>query len=371
MLILKNILIAVLSLLISYWLGRAALDTLFDVNVKGAFMRLLAVVVGIIVLLLLAVFKKELRWGSLAGVALCIGGVLFGFMFQIAHNTKIGLNVKWDDSVGSVMSDLSYGEGQADMSYDLYLPSVKSQDGTYALVLYIHGGSFTGGDKKEGEGWCKYMTAKGYVSASMNYTVHSEEHPSNVVLMTDQILQCVRNIQSKAADLGYPVTEMAVTGISAGGALALMYAYGKAEESPVPVKFVFEQTGPVYFDPIWWGNLNCDYEAQAAFVSMMSGETVTAEMVQGNEHMAIVDAISPASMVREGSVPTLCAYGPKDKIVPVGLKFHLLSALERCHVPYEYVEYPNSNHGMYSDPDAQREYVKKVNEYCEKYFDHH
>ncbi len=369
--ILRNILIAVLSLLISCWLGRNALDTILNVSVKSGFMRLLVVVVGIIVLVLLAIFNKELRWGSLVGVALCIGGVIFGFVFPLAHNTKIGLNVKWDDSVGNVMTDLNYGAGQADTGYDLYLPSTKSQDGTYALVLYIHGGGFTSGDKKEGEAWCKYMTAKGYVSASMNYTVHSEAHPSNVVLMTEQILQCVSAIQSNAAELGYPVTEMAVTGTSAGGALSLMYAYGKAEESPVPVKFVFERTGPVYFDPIWWGNLNCDYEAQAAFVSMMSGETVTAEMVQGNEHLAIVDAISPAMMVREGSVPTLCAYGPNDKVVPVGLKFHLLSALERCHVPYDYVEYPNSNHGMYSDPDAQREYLKKINEYCEKYFDHH
>ena len=72
-----------------------------------------------------------------------------------------------------VKKDLMYDENNENLGYDLYLPKKRPKDDTYALILYIHGG-FTGGDKKEGETWCKYMTSKGYVSASVNYTVYNE-----------------------------------------------------------------------------------------------------------------------------------------------------------------------------------------------------
>ena len=35
---------------------------------------------------------------------------------------------------------------------------------------------------------------------------------------------------------------------------------------------------------------------------------------------------------------------------------------------YDYIEYPHSNHGMYDDPKAHREYLTKLDEYLKKYF---
>ena len=37
--------------------------------------------------------------------------------------------------------------------------------------------------------------------------------------------QAVESVYEKAGELGFPITEMAATGNSAGGTLALMYAY--------------------------------------------------------------------------------------------------------------------------------------------------
>lgn len=50
-------------------------------------------------------------------------------------------------------------------------------------------------------------------------------------------------VVAEAAKLGYPVNEMAIGGGSAGGCLALLYAYRDTAESPVPVRFVFEAVG--------------------------------------------------------------------------------------------------------------------------------
>lgn len=369
--VIKLLMLALLGLAVGHWMGKGAIDSLVDANVKGFMTMLLCMGGGILASILFAIFDKKARVGWIAALILCIAGFAFGFFFYVLHNSTAGLNVKWDDSVGTVVSDLVFDETRPETGYDLYLPTQKSEDGTYALVLYVHGGGFTGGSKKDGAVWCKYTTAKGYVSASIDYTLQSTEHPSNLHLMAGQVLQCVKAIHTKSAELGYPVTEMTVSGGSAGGAIALLFAYGLAKESPIPLKFIFEQTGPVSFNPIWWGATNNDYPAQAVFVSTFSGEKVTAEMVERGEHLPIVDAMSPSALVREDTVPTLCAYGPRDKMVPACLKFHLFEALERYHVPYDYVEYPNSNHGLYDDPEAQKVFLEKLDEYCERYFTHH
>ncbi len=39
----------------------------------------------------------------------------------------------------------------------------KTQD--QYLILYIHGGSFNSGSKEDGETWCKYYAAQGYITA--------------------------------------------------------------------------------------------------------------------------------------------------------------------------------------------------------------
>ena len=37
-------------------------------------------------------------------------------------------------------------------------------------------------------------------------------------------------------------------------------------------------------------------------------------------------------------------------------------------VPYDYIEFPKSNHGMYNDPDKLQEFLEKSLEYAERYF---
>ena len=363
--------IPLIAALLGYFLGKYAIDRLVDSNVAAFLHTVLVCGASAVIIVLSIVFWKPYRIPCAVALVVFLGAVVTGFLFCVFYNSTLGLKVKWDDSVGVIVKDLVYDENRPETGYDLYLPSEKTNDGTYALVLYVHGGGFTSGSKKDGELWCKYMTAKGYVSASIDYTLQgNQENPSNLHLMAQQVVQCVAAARDKCSQLGYELSEMAVTGGSAGGAIAALFAYGYAEESAVPLKFIFQQTGPMYFDPIWWGAANYDYAMQAMFISNFSGQKVTEEMIQAGEHQAIIDAMSPAALVREDSVPMLCAYGPRDQMVPERLKYHLFEALEKYHVPYTFVEYPHSNHGLYDDPAAQREYLKQVDEFCRTYFEH-
>jgi len=58
--------------------------------------------------------------------------------------------------------------------------------------------------------------------------------------------------KEKCAELGISLEGMAICGVSAGGTLAMNYAYTAAESSSVPVKFVFQLSGPTDFEPSHW-----------------------------------------------------------------------------------------------------------------------
>lgn len=277
------------------------------------------------------------------------------------------LKVTWNEETGTIYRDLTY-ENDFGNKYDLYVPASLDSSRPQAVVLYIHGGGFTGGSKSSGEAWCKFLASKGYLAASMDYTVSNKEHTSDLNRMNGEIDACTTAIFEKCAELGLQVTQMATMGDSAGGCLAMLYAYSQRSDAAIPVKFVLQQTGPAHFEPTAW-NEGADDAAQAAFAQMMTGKKINAGDVRNGTMQKLVDEISPAALVTDDTVPTLCAYGPNDHVVPVKLKFRLFEAFEENGVSYDYIEYPHSNHGMYSDLEKQKEYVAKVIEYCETYFD--
>ncbi len=272
------------------------------------------------------------------------------------------LATEWNDSIGTKISSLTYAEGQYN-NYDLYLPSDTSAN---SLILFIHGGSFTSGDKADEDAWCKYFAAKGYITATTNYTLAKKNSMTNMNLMYDEMLQCVAAIKAECENRGYHPTQMATSGQSAGGYLAMLYAYRAKDASPLPVKFVFQQTGPATMAPEDW---NCAKpDDMARFATVTTGHDITATMVNSGEYRKLVEQISPAYLVDNDTPPTISAYGPRDKVVPVALKYKLLSRLDSVGARNEYIEFPNSGHAMIGDPDKSQLFLDKTLEFCKTYF---
>ena len=158
---------------------------------------------------------------------------------------------------------------------------------------------------------------------------------------------------------------------SAGGTLAMNYAYKNADISAIPVKFVFQLAGPASFEPSDWSLLkSIDHiTTDADFATMMTGVRITDEMMASKEYLPYIYSVSPTYLVDANSVPTLMGYGLIDHCVPTQLKYPLIDALKENSVPYDYVEFPKSNHGMYNDIDKLQEFINLSLEYCDKYFD--
>lgn len=297
--------------------------------------------------------------------------VSFSFMIGISAilgRAYAAWKTNWTDEVGVIYPDISLDPSEG-TGYDLYIPANADKTKDQTLIVYIHGGGFTSGDKKDGEMLCKYFTSKGYFCASVNYPLNDGIHSPSFNQMYEKIWEQVELIRDKAEELGYRITEMATTGESAGGYLALLYAYRSAETSPIPVKLVFEMTGPVTFEPGAWGVT--EEKDVLETITQKSGKKVTAEMMRNGEMDAIIREISPALLVDETTIPTVMAYGPKDKVVPAHLKYALLEALEKYGVDHAYIEFPHSGHAMAFDPEQTQVYVDTVNRYLEKYMDNH
>lgn len=275
--------------------------------------------------------------------------------------------VDWNDSIGSIHQDLAYGDGDAN-KFDLYLPSDDSH-ANYGLVVYLHAGGFTSGDKSDDAEILKWLCSKGYVTAGINYTLRTDENNASVYSQSVEISVAMPFVLAEAKKLGYNINEMTISGGSAGSALAMLYAYRDADTSPVPIKLMFQMVGPTSYYAEDWTSYGLDKspEAAAALFGVMAGVELTPEMIVSGEYVELVKPISSFMYVDENSPPSLLLYGTHDTVQPFAGVRHLVNALEENGVDYQCFEATHSGHGVQNDSKIYREYMDTVVEYLEKY----
>lgn len=273
----------------------------------------------------------------------------------------------WSENVGTIYTDISYGGGEAN-KFDLYVPI----DGTrenYGLVVYLHAGGFTAGDKSDDAEMLKWLCSKGYVTAGINYTLRTETNTASVLTQSNEIKEAVPKVIEAAGTYGYHIDKMAMAGGSAGHTLAMIYAYRDAEGAPVPVVFTFGGVGPSSFYQEDWGIFGLDQsdKACAGLFSVMAGTEITPEEISNGSYLEKVKPISAAMWIDEHSAPTVVAYGTHDKVQPFLASLRLKTALEENGVDHKYFELPHSGHGMQNDNAISRQWMNAIVEYLDKY----
>lgn len=320
--------------------------------------------------------SKARKKGNKRGmfILLCVGIFIVSFagsaIFKLTYTSSNirKYSVDWNNEVGTIHTDLAYGDGEAN-KFDLYIPADNTKE-TYGLVVYLHAGGFTTGDKSDDAGMLQWLTSKGYVAAGINYTLRDEEHPkASVYSQSMEIKRSIPAIVKEAGKLGYNLDSMAISGGSAGGTLAMLYAYRDADESPIPVKMLFQAVGPSSFYPEDWSLYGLDQSPEAAvdLFSIMSGVEIKVDMLGTDAYQEAIKPISAYRWVNKHSVPTVAAYGVYDKVCPFDTVNHLIHALEENNVPHEYIEFPHSGHALQNDTALYVKYMDKIEEYLETY----
>ena len=83
--------------------------------------------------------KGRVMWGVIYVTAFIAAFVLSAVIKVVWNPLNGKYSVQWDDSVGTIYTDLSYGERAAN-KFDLYVPADGSRD-RYGLVVYLHAGA--------------------------------------------------------------------------------------------------------------------------------------------------------------------------------------------------------------------------------------
>ncbi|MBO6166306.1 MAG: alpha/beta hydrolase [Eubacterium sp.] len=272
------------------------------------------------------------------------------------------ISVKWSDEVGKIYNDLPVGDGK--VLYDLYVPEGLDSSAKQHLVMYIHSGNFSSGDKDDAVFIGRYLASKGYIMAAVNYTPVDESKGFGVDDAVNELYGTADTVVKKCKELGYDIENMAVCGEYAGGTLALLYGSRAPEKSPVPVVLVFEQTGPTSFDPEKWGYQG---EEAVSLVNMMTGSSFTVDDIGSDAYIKAYKEISPDNYTGADHVPVIMAYGLKDKIVPSAMASEYSGALKKAGVDAVLIEFPKSGHLMIQDKDKNVLYYDTVDSYLEKY----
>jgi acetyl esterase/lipase len=276
----------------------------------------------------------------------------------------VGLIISYIDKTQRI-SDVAYGS-RPHNTYDLFLPDDEVKQDTLPLILYIHGGAWLGGEKDWHHGDCKEWRKKGYVTATMNYSLLNEKDVS-IPTMLEEIDSCIKHIVQYAAAKGIMINQMAICGTSAGGHLAMMYAYSHTHA--LPLKFAAIKVGPADLRISFPYNKESTASDRLNYAYSCTGKKFDAKILTEERLDSISQTASPVHYINENTaLPVIWAYGEKDwLVVPAHYK-----ALKACYdsikKPYSLIVYPNSDHSLWSDPDCQARYDSTMNAYCKKYF---
>ena len=312
--------------------------------------------------------RCKVMWGFIYIVLFLlvfVASVAFKLSYTPKWTEKFSVN--WNDSMGTIHTDISYGE-LASNKFDLYLPADNTKE-NYGLVVYLHAGGFTMGDKSDDAKMLEWLCSKGYVAAGINYTLRNDTNNSSVLQQSNEIRDSIAVVMEESKKLGYNLNEMTISGGSAGGALAMIYAYRDGHQSPLPVKLMFQMVGPSSFYAEDWGiyGLDQNTEAAANLFGVMGGVELTADRITSGEYVELMKQISAAMWVNENSCPSLVLYGKHDTMQPFKSVRRLIKAYEENKIDYQSFEAPHSGHGVQNDDRIFESYMDTVVEYLDKY----
>ncbi|MFM7089482.1 MAG: alpha/beta hydrolase fold domain-containing protein [Bacteroidota bacterium] len=262
--------------------------------------------------------------------------------------------------VSQKMQTLTYfNDGRDKLELDLYLPDIQDTEKKIPLILYVHGGGFSGGNRLDPliSKMAEEMNTSGYAFASISYRLLMKgksfgcDQPAHQKIMVFQqsmidVRRATAYLISRQNDFKLDMSNVILAGSSAGAEAILHTAYWSTANLPTEALV-----------------LSADFR-YAGIISMAG---------------ALID---PAMITNENALPSLFFHGTCDALVPFDTRSHRLCSpgqsgylllhgageLKTRHIqlnkPIYLVTYMNGGHEYASLPmeterDRMLEFIKK------------
>jgi acetyl esterase/lipase len=230
-----------------------------------------------------------------------------------------------------MLTDIPYCPiGVPSQKMDVYFPE---SGGPWSAVVYVHGGSWTHGDKSEAAMFAQLMTSQGYLVVSLNYRLYPE---ATFPAMIQDVKCAIRSLRAHASEYNLDPNRIAAVGPSAGGHLVALLG----------------TTDP---NAGWDVGEYLDQSSRVQAVIAMAGvmdlsrsfPNANLESIRliGFGEYNVVEA-SPITHVTVDDPPFLLIHGDLDELVPYEQSQLMYDKLVEMNVPAQLVIVTNATHSF-------------------------
>lgn len=243
--------------------------------------------------------------------------------------------------LGTTDKDIAYCSiNDNNLLMDFYWP--KSGTGPFPVVLYVHGGGWTSGDKTESiQQYARALNTQGIAVAAVNYRLADE---AIFPAMIEDIKCAVRHIRANATTYNINPNAIGAFGGSAGGHLVSLLGVadtsagwdtGAYTNTSSAVAAVTEFFGPT--------NLQIEFPGNEKDLALKAfGQTNYADMAFA----------SPITYIDPNDPPFLIFHGEEDALVPISQSEAFSAALESAGIDTTFIRVKNAGHTFHHEGTA-------------------
>lgn len=242
-----------------------------------------------------------------------------------------------------------------DLQLDIYYPRAAPPKGGYPLIIWIHGGGWILGSKRQ-DVFVRHFPRYGYAVASLEYRLAAgADFPAQI----RDVRMATDWLRKNARQLDLDPTAFVVAGQSAGGHLALLLGLTQGEShpgwGPAPPRGSIKAMAALYPPTDLLALVPPSARDNPLHpVALLLGERVERRMSNARE-------ASPTRYASAGDPPTLLFHGSEDPIVPLEQSRIMRSRLDAAGVPVRLLV-TEKGHAFTLYPDRIPDVLEFLNE---------
>lgn len=230
---------------------------------------------------------------------------------------------------------------------------VPDGDGPYPVVILVHGGGWSSGDKRgDIKPILGALTDAKFTLFSIDYRLAPKYRwPA----CFEDVQTAIRWAKAHAAEFKGDPKRIAILGYSAGGHLVCLAAVLAQEDTRVQA--VVGLAPPT--------DLDLDVKLRGGGLSLALQKLLDHPKTPDERVMKALYDMSPVNYVKPGLPPFLIIHGDADTAAPYQETVNFVSRLRQCDVPYELVTIHRATHSMRKwetfDPQYRQKLVAWLN----------
>ncbi|KXI27456.1 alpha/beta hydrolase [Paraglaciecola hydrolytica] len=270
-------------------------------------------------------------------------------------------NTLYASAFKGLLEDILIGQIEGvKLSINIAFPDSKSEE-PRGVLLFIHGGGFKSGDKKDKNAQIQRFAKRGFVAASAMYRLSPDHRfPAQI----EDIKLAIRFLKSNANQYHINPQRIIVTGASAGSYLAVMAGvtgnadgfskHGLYTEYDSSVRAVAAQSAPI-----------ADFSAPQYHNSLTVQRLAP---LNADNLVEVLLAMSPVTYLDSQDPPFFLSHGDADPIVPVTMSRDFAKELQKRQHNFEYHEVKGGTHSLNrSTPQQAKQVYAKYLEFINKW----